>query len=83
MVTRSCTAQIAADVAARYGCPVDPACVQILPVGATSIKLPVWNGTRLTDPDFKETGFPRTRGDRPLVYPECVHGLAFPPHPRG
>ena len=55
MVTRSCTAQIAVDVAARYGCAVDPACVQILPVGATSIKLPVWNGTRLTDPDFKET----------------------------
>ena len=84
MVTQSCPTQIAADVARRYGCPVDPDRVRILPAGATSRPLPVWNGRRLVDPDFKATAkraaqsaWARSRGgplaiERRLALPALV-----------
>lgn len=47
-------AQIAAEVAARYGCKVDAEAVQVVPRGVSGIPLPVWNGHDLVYPDGAE-----------------------------
>lgn len=44
-------ARIAAEVAARYGCPVSPDVVQVVPLGTSGIDLPVWDGKHLVYAD--------------------------------
>lgn len=47
--------ETAADIAARYGAGVAPGVtVQRLPMGASARPLPVWDGTKLVVPDWKE-----------------------------
>lgn len=47
MTDQSYAAQVAADVAARYGVPVPKAAVQVVPRGVSSNPLPVWDGKQL------------------------------------
>ncbi|GGO26757.1 hypothetical protein GCM10010991_07720 [Gemmobacter aquaticus] len=58
--------QIAAEVAARYGCPVPDAAVQMLPVGKSSWQAPVW------DPKTNQLRYPdaeaRKRAARDAPY---------------
>ena len=53
MMSADYAAQVAADVAARYGIArgVDPAVVKQLPRGASGQPLPVWNGSQLVYPE--------------------------------
>ena len=50
-MTAETAARIAADVAARYGCPVDPRVVQVIPRGVSGLPLPFFNGTHLVNAD--------------------------------
>lgn len=45
---------VAAEVSARYGVAVKPCAVQVVPQGASGIPLPVWDGSRLIVPDWRE-----------------------------
>ncbi|GLS87704.1 hypothetical protein GCM10010873_26780 [Cypionkella aquatica] len=47
MTDQSYAAQVAADVAARYGMPVAQDAVQIIPRGMSSVAHPVWDGSQL------------------------------------
>lgn len=47
MTDQSYAAQVAADVAARYGVPVSAKAVQLVPRGVSAAPLPVWDGSQL------------------------------------
>lgn len=46
--------KVADEVAARYGVAVAPAAVRVIPQGTSGIPLPVWDGSKLIIPDWKE-----------------------------
>ncbi|MFC3180472.1 DeoR family transcriptional regulator [Cypionkella sinensis] len=47
MTDQSYAAQVAADVAARYGMPVSAKAVQLVPRGVSATPLPIWDGSQL------------------------------------
>lgn len=67
MTDQTYAAEVAADVAARYGVAVAATAVQIVPVGVSARPLPVWNGKALVYPEEQRTSWRKAQSVRARV----------------